>query len=364
MIKRYLKIYPSIYFTKHVYGAPQIKEDTNYLKKDYVFNQYENKKIFLNNKLKKGNCVNEIKRVYYFRLWNAMTQYNFTLFENIIQQYLNEGYKYDEVIYSIITHSYILNHKKKNENAFLVIEEMKRAFMHPTIIKINERMINSFLELEIIFCEPSKCLWINICRFIWEISIKLNRERKRKLKERLNLLSPNEVLKLTREDLKKFLKKEYEDTLLNTLDTIYLDTENTYDHMQEENNEENNHLVQNNINEIEYNSKCFDIINIDKKKLLNHENENPEKYSNFLPVKDKNSSNDNQYFISKVNDENIKYSIIKEGNNRDDHSEIFENGKNKCYDILEKIDEDESYESFKDNEDFDIQLLKKYFNFK
>ncbi|CRG93471.1 conserved Plasmodium protein, unknown function [Plasmodium gallinaceum] len=364
MIKRYLKIYPSIYFTKHVYGAPQIKEDTKFLKKDYVFNQYENKKIFLNNKLKKGNCVNEIKRIYYFKLWNALTQYNFTLFENIIQQYLNEGHKYDEVIYSIITHSYILNHKKKNENAYLVIEEMKRAYMHPTIIKINERMINSFLELEIIFCEPTKCLWINICRFIWEISIKLNRERKRKLKEKLNLLPPNEVLKLTREDLKKFLRKEYEDTLLNTIDTIYLDIEDTYDHMKEENNEEKNQLLPHSINRNEYNSNFLDTNNVECKMFLYNENENSEKYNNFLLDKDENSNNCNQYFLPKINDENIKYNIIKESSNQNENCEISDKIlKNDYYDTL-KIEEDETYESFNDDEDFDIQLLKKYFNFK
>ncbi|GAB65149.1 hypothetical protein PCYB_051670 [Plasmodium cynomolgi strain B] len=197
MIRRYLKIYPSIYYTKHVKTAPEVNEHSVVLKKDYVFNQYGGQEVFLNNKLKKGQDENEVKRIYYFKLWNALTEYNFTLFENTIQQFLNEGHKYDEVVYSILIHSYVLNHKKKNEN--------------------------------MIFCEPSKSLWINICRLAWETSIKLNRERKRKLKEKLKLMPPKDVLTLTREDLKLMLKKEYEEALLNMVDTMALEDESSYD---------------------------------------------------------------------------------------------------------------------------------------
>ncbi|KYN99335.1 hypothetical protein PRSY57_0823800 [Plasmodium reichenowi] len=373
MIKRYLKIYPSIYFTKHVYTAPEIDGSKDLLKKDYVFNQYVNKKeIFLNNKLKKGNCENEIKRIYYFKLWNAMVEHNFTLFENIIHQYLNEGYKYDEVIYSIMTHAYILNHKKKNENAYLVIEEMKRAFMHPIIIKINERMINCFLELELIFCEPSKSLWINVCRFIWETSIKLNRERRRKLKDKLNLLEPNQVLKLTKEDVKKLVKKEYEETLLSMMDTLYLDGEDPYDHILIDKKENyikienqkdrnffpsndneltclnNNHIYNDNINYLKgniendtsenVNSFMFSILNEGKNKTIEQE----------INYRDDYNLNNNDY-MTKITNTNNDNNIMMNMENED---------------MYETDEKDEYYESFDDAEDFDIQLLKKYYNLK
>ncbi|SOV75678.1 conserved Plasmodium protein, unknown function [Plasmodium sp. gorilla clade G3] len=374
MIKRYLKIYPSIYFTKHVYTAPEIDGSKDVLKKDYVFNQYVNKKeIFLNNKLKKGNCENEIKRIYYFKLWNAMVEYNFTLFENLIQQYLNEGYIYDEVIYSIMTQAYILNHKKKKENAYLVIEEMKRAFMHPIIVKINERMINCFLELELIFCEPSKSLWINVCRFIWETSMKLNRERRRKLKEKLNLLEPNQVLKLTKEDIKKLVKKEYEETLLSMMDTLSLDGEDPYDHIlfdskenykKIENHKEvnffpsndneitcvnNNHIYNDNINYLKesvekndtsenVNNFMFSILNEEKNKAIERE----------INYQDDNDLNNNDY-TTKMMNANSNNNIMMKMENED---------------MYETEEKDEYYESFDDEEDFDIQLLKKYYNLK
>ncbi|KYO00836.1 hypothetical protein PGSY75_0824500 [Plasmodium gaboni] len=378
MIKRYLKIYPSIYFTKHVYTAPEIDGSKDVLKKDYVFNQYVNKKeIFLNNKLKKGNCENEIKRIYYFKLWNAMIEHNFTLFENLIQQYLNEGYKYDEVIYSIMTHAYILNHKKKNENAYLVIEEMKRAFMHPIIIKINERMINCFLELELIFCEPSKSLWINVCRFIWETSMKLNRERRRKLRDKLNLLEPNQVLKLTKEDIKKLVKKEYEETLLSMMDTLSLDGEDPYDHifidskenyMKIENHKEGNFFPSND-NEITYannnnnNNIYNDNINYLKENIQNIQNETSENVNSFMFSLLNEGKN-------KTIEREINYQDDYNLNNNDYMTKIkYENNNNTMMmmeneEIYETEEKDEYYESFDDEEDFDIQLLKKYYNFK
>ncbi|SBT32106.1 conserved Plasmodium protein, unknown function [Plasmodium ovale wallikeri] len=370
-MRRYLTIYPSIYFTKHVYIAPQVNDSVNILKKDYVFNQYEKKKVFLNNKLKKGNNENEIKKIYYFKLWNSLTENNFTLFENIIQQFLNEGHKYDEVIYSILTHSYILNHKKKNENAYFVIEEMKRSYMHPTIIKINERMINSFLELEMIFCEPSKSLWVNICRFIWETSIKLNRQRKRRLKEKLYLLPPNDVLKLTKADLKMILRKEYEESLLNMIDTIPIDNECPYEHMLIESKEEgdtyqqksfqgNQHsLLQEGVNSVNYDKEHFEVNDLDSETY--YLNDNTEQYAdNFSPLS-----------MNRVRGVCTDAGGNIEGEFTGDITEVMgESAPHKsCIDYMnndpfEKTQEDENYESFTDNEDFDIQLLKKYYNLK
>ncbi|KEG00900.1 hypothetical protein YYE_04346 [Plasmodium vinckei vinckei] len=345
MIKRYLKVYPSIYYTKHVYSAPQVSSNGEVVKKDYVFNQYGKEGIHLNNKLKKGNDKNAIKRVYYFKLWNALTQYNFTLFENIIQQFLNEGHMYDEVIYSIIVHSYVLNHRKKVENAYLVIEEMKRCYMHPAIIKINERMINSYLELEMIFCEPSKSLWMNICRLTWEVSIKLNRERKRKLKEKLNLLPPNEVLKLTKEDLKLMLKKEYEDSLVNMIDTMSLDNETPYEHMMIEESQ-----IYNEKENEEENTPSLSLLGKDMTIIDNH-NENSSIYvdaqSNYIDGKIKQDEND-IYMLLKNDTHNVQsMSDWDDDWGGDDGDEKEENEKE---------------ETYGNDEDFDIQLLEKYYN--
>ncbi|SBT74880.1 conserved Plasmodium protein, unknown function [Plasmodium malariae] len=398
MIKRYLKIYPSIYFTKHVYSAPRVNEDSLILKKDYVFNQYENKKVFLNNKLKNGKNENVIKRIYYFKLWNSLCEYNFTLFENIVQQYLNEGYKYDEVIYSILVLSYILNHRKKNENAYLVVEEMKRSYMHPVIVRINERMLNSFLELEMIFCEPTKSLWMNIGRFIWEISIKLNRERKRKLKEKLSLLPPNEVLKLTKEDLKYMLKKEYENTLISMIGTMSLDSENPYEHMLIENNDnnENNEFKKYD----EYNEfKKYDEFDEYKECMEKGIKGVEAEVTTFLiPQKDRSVVNSYEEHCAANNLLNGTHCLNNELHNCTSDSQLLfgksvmsdvitaeddaRDGKTKgqeeqcerfsyiskidlSNDEQEKMDEDETYyESFEDGEDFDIELLKKYYNFK
>lgn len=331
MSKRFLKVYPSVHFTKHTHLAPQIKESTDYLKKDYVFSQENSKNIFLNNKLKKGDNINEIKRVYYFKLWHALTDYNFTLFENVIQQFLNEGFKYDETVYTLLVHSYILNHKKKNENAFLVIEEMKRAYMHPVIIKANERMLNSFLELEILFCEPSKNLWINILRLLFETSIKLNRERRRKLRETLSVLPPNEVLKLTSEDLKMYLRKEYEDHLLNSIDSLHVDSDQPYEHMVLESYNEK-HKIENHSLPSDVMNTSIEGDSFPEKDLLSLSNESVT-----------NNGNTNNSMNYEISDE-------------------IENEVNHMNAGLSENEEDTYNED--DGEDFDIHLLKKYFHFK
>ncbi|CAA9990223.1 conserved Plasmodium protein, unknown function [Plasmodium knowlesi strain H] len=399
MIKRYLKIYPSIYYTKHVKTAPEVNEHSTLLKKDYVFNQYGGQEVFLNNKLKKGQDENQVKRIYYFKLWNALTEHNFTLFENTIQQFLNEGHKYDEVIYSILVHSYVLNHKKKNENAYLVIEEMKRSYMHPAIIKFNERMINSFLELEMIFCEPSKSLWINICRLAWETSIKLNRERKRKLKEKLKLMPPQDVLTLTKEDLKLMLMKEYEDALLNMVDTMVLEDESSYDHVLIGNEEMDDsigeivdggeggvtqkaHLPQglnhpllaqpDERNKHTYNHEQFHFHN-DSADGMYYPRDGTENFKDgfsFLygqgtgqgEVEGTLGDGDFQSFMEVGREDPLNKDVL-ENANEDGTEDSFEDNEDGTEDSFED-NEDETEDSFEDNEDFDIQLLKKYYNLK
>ncbi|KJP89555.1 hypothetical protein AK88_00766 [Plasmodium fragile] len=379
MIRRYLKIYPSIYYTKHVKTAPEVNEHSVQLKKDYVFNQYGGQEVFLNNKLKKGQDENEVKRIYYFKLWNALTEHNFTLFENTIQQFLNEGHKYDEVVYSILIHSYVLNHKKKNENAYLVIEEMKRSYMHPAIIKLNERMINSFLELEMIFCEPSKSLWINICRLVWETSIKLNRERKRKLKEKLQLMPPQDVLTLTMEDLKLMLKKEYEDALLNMVDTMVLEDESSYDHVLIGNDE-----MDDSIGEVvggEEGAVLTQRTHLPQR--LNHPLISPAEGNSQHTYDDElydfhNDSADGMHYYSRDGTESFNAGsplLYGQGTGQGEEESALGDRELQSFmdvglehqlndDALENENEDETDDSFDDNEDFDIQLLKKYYNFK
>lgn len=222
---------------------------------------------------------------------------------------------------------------------------MKRCYMHPAIIKINERMINSYLELEMIFCEPSKSLWMNVCRLTWEVSIKLNRERKRKLKEKLNSLPPNEVLKLTKDDLKLMLKKEYEYSLANMIDTISLDNETPYEHMLIEESE-----VYNGKKNEEENKQSLSLLGNDMI-IVDNKNENSSIYvdikSNYIDDKIKQDETDISMFLK-----NDLHHIQNICDWNDDWSGVDDNEK----------EEDEHQESYENDEDFDIQLLKKYYN--
>ncbi|EAA22657.1 hypothetical protein [Plasmodium yoelii yoelii] len=185
---------------------------------------------------------------------------------------------------------------------------------------------------------------MNICRLTWEVSIKLNRERKRKLKEKLNSLPPNDVLKLTKDDLKLMLKKEYEDSLANMIDTISLDNETPYEHMLIESSEVYNE------EENEENKQSLSLLENDMI-IIDNKDENSSIYvdmnSNYIDDKIKQDETDISMFLK-----NDSHNIQNICDWNDDWSGADDDEK----------EEDEHQESCENDEDFDIQLLKKYYN--
>ncbi|XP_952032.1 uncharacterized protein TA14550 [Theileria annulata] len=156
----------------------------------------------------------KIKQTYYHKLWNLLTSKKWDEFNQTLQLMREKGLNNDEVTYTLKAHYFILNPYVAVENCYLVIEEMKRALIHPAVIRMNENLINSYFELEEIGCEPPKLLWQNFTKMIFQTSIKLNRVRRHNLKRQLLLKDPEDVMKLTDKDVEKMLIEEHNSNLI------------------------------------------------------------------------------------------------------------------------------------------------------
>ncbi|AFZ79622.1 hypothetical protein BEWA_024710 [Theileria equi strain WA] len=165
-----------------------------------------------------------LKQTFYHRLWHALTGKKWDEFDNLLRRMRDQGLNHDEVTYTLKAHYYILNPRTPVENTYLVIEEMKKALMHPSIIRMNENIINSYFELEDISCEPPKSQWQNFTKLIWQTALKLNRQRRHDLKQQLLLKDPNDVMKITQNDVQIMALDEFNQAMITpalSVDEIY-----------------------------------------------------------------------------------------------------------------------------------------------
>ncbi|CBZ50302.1 conserved hypothetical protein [Neospora caninum Liverpool] len=158
--------------------------------------------------------MHNTRRWFHHQIWNAITKRNWSFVDSLFTQFLQCGFYYDEVTYTLKLFSALLSHRSPSENAMLVLEEMKMAKMHPAIVRMNEGLLLSYFELGEIFCLPPASVCQNLCRVTWQAAVKLHRQRKHRLKRYLEALPPNVLLSLTQADVAQLLSKNEEELLL------------------------------------------------------------------------------------------------------------------------------------------------------
>eukprot|EP00922_Rhytidocystis_sp_ex-Travisia-forbesii_P066169 GHVS01098241.1.p1 GENE.GHVS01098241.1~~GHVS01098241.1.p1 ORF type:complete len:283 (-),score=32.01 GHVS01098241.1:500-1348(-) len=82
--------------------------------------------------------INALKKTFHHLIWKALYTCNWDKWEQLFTRFRSLGLPYDEVSYTLKLHGYVLSHRHKSEKAYLVIEEMKKAQMHPAVIRLNE----------------------------------------------------------------------------------------------------------------------------------------------------------------------------------------------------------------------------------
>jgi len=113
---------------------------------------------------------------------------------------------YDEVTYTLLMHGYTLSHRHSTENAYMVLEEMKQAEVHPALVKINTYILNSLIELRESGNRPEERCWRALIRLAYHCCIRFQKKRGRRLKHELEALEPDDVLALGEDDAVRWIQ--------------------------------------------------------------------------------------------------------------------------------------------------------------
>ncbi|KAL8424275.1 hypothetical protein Efla_002893 [Eimeria flavescens] len=148
------------------------------------------------------------QRWLHHRMWAALTRKQWPLFERLLSTYWQCGLNYDEVTYTLKLHGYILCHRQKPEKAFLVLDEMKVAGMHPAIIRLNEGLVISQMELQDIFCALPADAYQNLSKLAFHAAIKLQRQRRIRVRERLLATPLKKLFAMTYRDVLELLNEQ------------------------------------------------------------------------------------------------------------------------------------------------------------
>ncbi|KAL8450689.1 hypothetical protein Emed_002327 [Eimeria media] len=96
------------------------------------------------------------------------------------------GLKYDEVTYTLKLHGYILCHRQKPEKGIVI----------------------SQMELQDIFCALPPDAYQNLCKLAFHAAIKVQRQRRMRLRERLLATPPQELFAMTYRDVLAMLDEQ------------------------------------------------------------------------------------------------------------------------------------------------------------
>ena len=152
------------------------------------------------------------------RLYHSIKAKDWSLWKSTLSEYRKQRIPYDEEAYTLMLHGYLLSHRHRSENAMLVLEEMRKAEIHPALLRMNERFVKTYFELLEENARPSAEGWERYVAIAWFAARRLAKKRTRSIRDQLRLLPPNEVLKLTESDIRNWIGD------MHLQDKIYLES--------------------------------------------------------------------------------------------------------------------------------------------
>jgi len=142
-------------------------------------------------------------------MWAALVRRDWDAFEEETRNFRKFGISMDEVSYSLLAHSFLLSHRQPSSAALLVIEEMKTADMHPAVVRLNERLILSQLELQDLGVRPTSYAWQNLTRLCWMSAARLRNSRLKRVREKLNCLASDTLFQLEKGVAREMIAAEH-----------------------------------------------------------------------------------------------------------------------------------------------------------
>eukprot|EP00452_MALV-II_sp_L67-6_P000100 gene100-184_t len=139
------------------------------------------------------------------KIWNCICQnQDWDTWEQTFAEFREQDLQYTEVTYTLLLHGFLLSHRHRSENAFLVLEEMKQCrFIPGALIRLNEGMLNSYFELLELDARPPPQLWQNVTRLCYHSALRYRKKRMQQLRAELAELPGDDVLRLTPADVQQ-----------------------------------------------------------------------------------------------------------------------------------------------------------------
>lgn len=140
----------------------------------------------------------ELKRRLHDRIWVAITKQDWNSWEQLFGIFKERALHYDEVSYILLMWGYVLSHRHRSENAYLVLEEMRRSgFVNGVLLRYNESLLNSYFELAELNARPEPFAWQNVVRLAIHAAQRYQKKRVSKMELYLKSLNPDVVMQLT-----------------------------------------------------------------------------------------------------------------------------------------------------------------------
>uniref|UniRef100_A0A0G4F3N1 Uncharacterized protein n=1 Tax=Chromera velia CCMP2878 TaxID=1169474 RepID=A0A0G4F3N1_9ALVE len=141
-----------------------------------------------------GKALTKFKKTHYIQILRALLGHDFAGWEEGLKRWRAHGLPYDEVTYTLKLQGSILSHRHATENAYLVLEEMKQAGMHPVVVRMNEGFLESHTELLALLVDPPRHELVGALRPLVFAAVRVMRRRRQWIAERLRQMSPKEAI--------------------------------------------------------------------------------------------------------------------------------------------------------------------------
>lgn len=139
------------------------------------------------------------------KIFQAMAKSDWGEWERGFVELRDRNIPFDESTYSLLLHGYTLSHRHPSENAYMVLEEMKCAEIHPALIRMNQRFLDASFEFKELGVLPPQKSWQNLARLCLHSSVRFKKKRRARLKRELLELEPDDVLRLGPADAQRWI---------------------------------------------------------------------------------------------------------------------------------------------------------------
>lgn len=157
-----------------------------------------------------ADARHKAKKRLHYRIWLCMTKtQDWNRWQRLFGDFHDLQLPYDEVSYTLLLWGYVLSHRHRSENAYMVLNAMKESdFVHGALLRANEGFLNCFFELGEVQARPQKTMWQNVVRMLVHAAQRFHRRRAKRTKEELLSLPGETLMALQPADVRRELLED------------------------------------------------------------------------------------------------------------------------------------------------------------